>query len=109
MGVGSFRAPVFVVAWPTGELGGMGLEGSVRLGYRKELAAIKDPMERKEMFEKMVAEAYQRGKAINTASHFEIDNVIDPAHSRQLIMSALRSAPTPPKRTTKKRPMVDTW
>jgi len=109
MAGGSFRAPVFVAAWPTGEFGGMGLEGAVKLGYRKELAATDDPLERKKLFEKMVANAYENGKAINTASHFEIDNVIDPADSRHLIISALKAAPPPQPRTSKKRPMVDTW
>ncbi len=109
MAGGSFRAPVFVVSWPTGEFGGMGLEGAVKLGYRKELAAIKDPLERKKVFEQMVAESYKRGKAINTASHFEIDNVIDPADSRHIIVSALKAAPPPPPRIHKKRPMIDTW
>ena len=46
MAGGSFHAPIFTVAWPTGEFGGMGLEGAVKLGYRKELAAIEDPAER---------------------------------------------------------------
>jgi acetyl-CoA carboxylase carboxyltransferase component len=109
MAGGSFRAPVFVVSWPTGEYGGMGLEGAVKLGYRKELAAIEDPLKRKELFDKMVAASYERGKAINTASHFEIDDVIDPAASRHVIVSALKAAPGPQPRTGKKRPMVDTW
>jgi acetyl-CoA carboxylase carboxyltransferase component len=109
MAGGSFRAPVFVVAWPTGEFGGMGLEGAVKLGFRKELAAIKDPEERKALFEQMVAKAYEHGKALNTASHFEIDNVIDPADSRHLITSTLSAAPPPTPRTRKKRPCVDTW
>ena len=109
MAGGSFRAPVFVVSWPTGEYGGMGLEGAVKLGYRKELAAVQDSLERKELFDKMVAASYERGKAINTASHFEIDDVIDPAESRRVIVSALKAAPRPQPRTGKKRPMVDTW
>ena len=74
----SFKAPVFTVAWPTGEFGGMGLEGAVRLGYRKELEAVEDPGERKALFDEMVARMYEHGKALNTASHFEIDDVIDP-------------------------------
>jgi len=109
MAGGSFRAPVFVVSWPTGEYGGMGLEGAVKLGFRKELAAIEDPLKRKELFDKMVAESYDRGKAISTASHFEIDDVIDPADSRHVILSALKAAPQPQPRAGKKRPMVDTW
>ena len=109
MAGGSHKAPVFTVSWPTGEFGGMGLEGAVKLGFRKELAAIEDPAERLRAFESMVARAYERGKAVNTASHFEIDDVIDPADSRQWIVAGLRSAPTPPQRSGKKRPCIDTW
>ena len=109
MAGGSFKAPLFVVSWPTGEFGGMGLEGAVKLGYRKELEAITDPEARKIEYEKMVAGMYERGKAANTASHFEFDDVIDPADSRRWITTALRSAPPTPKRTGKKRPNVDTW
>jgi acetyl-CoA carboxylase carboxyltransferase component len=109
MAGGSFRAPVFTVTWPTGEFGGMGLEGAVKLGYRKEIAAIEDPEERKELFEQMVAQAYEHGKALNTASHFELDNVIDPADSRHLVTSALLAAPPPAPRIHKKRPSIDTW
>jgi acetyl-CoA carboxylase carboxyltransferase component len=75
MAGGSTKAPVFTIAWPTGEFGGMGLEGSVRLGYRKELEAIADPDERQALFDEMVNRAYEHGKALNTASHFEIDDV----------------------------------
>jgi acetyl-CoA carboxylase carboxyltransferase component len=108
MAGGSFKAPLFCVAWPTGELGGMGLEGAVRLGYRKELEAIEDPVERQRTFEEMVERMYQHGKAVNAASHFEIDDVIDPADSRRWITSAFGSAPVP-RREGKKRPNIDTW
>ena len=109
MAGGSFKAPFFVVSWPTGEFGGMGLEGAVKLGYRKELAALKDPAERSALYEKMVAEMYEKGKAINTATYFEIDEVIDPAESRRWIMNALTSVPPPRPRQGKKRPCIDTW
>jgi acetyl/propionyl-CoA carboxylase alpha subunit/acetyl-CoA carboxylase carboxyltransferase component len=109
MAGGSFKAPIFTVAWPTGEFGGMGLEGAVKLGYRKELAAIDDPAARKKLFEEMVARMYEYGKAVSFATYFEIDDVIDPAESRRWIMTALRSVATPPARRGKKRPCVDTW
>jgi acetyl-CoA carboxylase carboxyltransferase component len=109
MAGGSFKAPLFTVAWPTGEFGGMGLEGAVKLGYRKELAAVEDPVERKALFEKMVAKMYEIGKAVSVASHFEIDDVIDPADSRKWIVTALQSTPKPAPRTGKKRPCIDTW
>jgi len=109
MAGGSFRAPIFTVAWPSGELGGMGLEGAVRLGFRRELEAVADPMEREVLFQQMVERAYRHGKAVNVASAFEIDDVIDPADSRRRIVEALRSAPPPPGRTGKKRNCIDTW
>jgi acetyl-CoA carboxylase carboxyltransferase component len=109
MAGGSFRSPLFVVAWPTGELGGMGLEGAVRLGFRRELEAVTDPAERDALFGAMVDRAYQHGKALNVATAFEIDDVIDPAESRHRVVEALRSVPAPPTRTTKKRSCIDTW
>jgi len=109
MAGGSFRAPFFVVSWPTGEFGGMGLEGAVKLGWRKELAAIDDPEQRKQMYEMMVDMAYEMGKAVNAASHFEFDDVIDPMESRHWITSALRSVPPQAPSKGKKRPCVDTW
>ena len=109
MAGGSFKAPIFTVAWPTGEFGGMGLEGAVKLGYRNELAAVEDPEKRKELFDEMVERMYRHGKAVNTASHFEIDDVIDPLDSRKWIVAGLRSTPAKAPRTSKKRPNIDTW
>jgi acetyl-CoA carboxylase carboxyltransferase component len=109
MAGGSFKAPLFTVSWPTGEFGGMGLEGAVKLGYRNELAAISDPEERRELYERMVARMYEHGKAVNVASVFEIDDVIDPMDSRHWIANTLRSVPPVPHREGKKRPCVDTW
>ena len=109
MAGGSFKIPLFTVTWPTGEFGGMGLEGAVKLGFRKELEAIKDPKERIKTYEKMVEDSYKRGKAVNMASHFELDDVIDPADTRKWIMTALKSLPPKSERKTKKRPNVDTW
>ncbi len=109
MGGGSHKAPLFTVSWPTGEFGGMGLEGAVKLGFRKELEAVEDPLQRRQLFEHMVERAYEHGKALNSASHFEIDDVIDPADSRQWVVSLLRSLPPPQSRRGKKRPCVDTW
>jgi acetyl-CoA carboxylase carboxyltransferase component len=106
---GSTKAPAACVAWPTGEFGGMGLEGAVRLGYRNELAAIDDLDERERTFQGMVDRMYEVGKAVNVASHFEIDDVIDPAESRRWISAVLEAAPPPPSRQGKKRPNVDTW
>ncbi|MBR1130690.1 acetyl-CoA carboxylase family protein [Bradyrhizobium iriomotense] len=106
---GGFHASFFTAAWPTGEFGGMGLEGYVRLGFRKEMEAIADPEERETYYRNKVAELYANGKAVSIASVFEIDNVIDPAETRRWIMAGLRSVPKPPARTAKKRPCIDTW
>ena len=108
MAGGSFRRPIFTVAWPTGELGGMGLEGAVRLGFRRELEAIEDDVARNDAYAAMVQRAYEHGKAINVAAHFEIDDVIDPADTRERFLHALRSAP-PVRREGNRRPFVDTW
>jgi acetyl/propionyl-CoA carboxylase alpha subunit/acetyl-CoA carboxylase carboxyltransferase component len=89
MTAGDLRRPAITVAWPTGEFGGMGLEGAVRLGYRKELEAIEDPVARRARYEELVAEQYTRGQALSTAMAFEIDDVIDPAATRDLLTGVL--------------------
>jgi acetyl-CoA carboxylase carboxyltransferase component len=109
MAGGSFRSPALTVAWPTGEIGGMGLEGAVQLGFRKELDAETDPDARRALYERLVAAAYRNGKALNAATHFEIDDVIDPADTRRRILATLRAAPAPVRREGKKRPCVDAW
>ncbi|MFI4998349.1 MAG: carboxyl transferase domain-containing protein [Reyranellales bacterium] len=109
MAGGSFHAPTFALSWPTGEFGGMGLEGAVKLGYRKELEAIADPAARRALFDKMVAAAYARGKALSTATYFEVDEVIDPADSRRFIATALLDAKVRPRNERKRRPNIDTW
>ncbi len=106
---GSFHTPVFNASWPTGEFGGMGLEGAVRLAYRKEIEAAGDEAAQQALFEKLVAESYERGKALSMAVSLEIDAVIDPAESRSWIVRGLKSAKKPGRREGKRRPMIDTW
>lgn len=106
---GSFVSPVYSASWPTGEFGGMGLEGAVRLGYKKELEAVEDDKEREELFDKLVARSYEHGKATEAAAHLEIDAVIDPADTRHVIIRALDSAPEPRPQHGKRRSFVDTW
>jgi acetyl/propionyl-CoA carboxylase alpha subunit/acetyl-CoA carboxylase carboxyltransferase component len=106
---GGFHASFFTVAWPTGEFGGMGLEGYVRLGFRKEMEAIADPVERENYYRAKVAELYANGKATSIASVLEIDEVIDPADTRRWIMAGLRSVPKPEPRSGRKRPCIDAW
>jgi acetyl-CoA carboxylase carboxyltransferase component len=112
MAGGSFKSPLFCVAWPTGEVGGMGLEGAITLGFRRELDAVADPDERTALYDSLVAAAYQRGQALNSASHFEIDDVIDPADSRRWIatlFTAEAAEAATRHRLPKKRPYIDTW
>jgi acetyl-CoA carboxylase carboxyltransferase component len=102
---GSTKAPLACIAWPTGEFGGMGLEGAVRLGYRKELEACASEDEREVLFAELVDRLYEHGKALSIAEYFEIDDVIDPADTRRWITTLLESAPP----TATGRPNVDTW
>ncbi|MGI9646821.1 MAG: acyl-CoA carboxylase subunit beta, partial [Ilumatobacteraceae bacterium] len=108
---GSTKAPLACVSWPTGEFGGMGLEGAVRLGYRKELEAIEDPVEREALFQQMVDRMYEHGKALSVATYFEIDDVIDPADTRRWLATLLGAAqPTHRAEAARpSRPFVDTW
>ncbi len=106
MAAGSFHRSLLTVAWPTGEFGGMGLEGAVRLGYRKELAAVEDPVEQQALFQKLTASLYDRGKAVSMASFLEIDNVIDPAETRSWILRGLNAAGTGESPRSCNRPFV---
>ncbi len=108
MAGGSFQASQFAVSWPTGEMGPMGIEGGVALGFRDELNRIEDLAARKEHYEELVAHHYELGKAINVASHFEIDDVIDPAMSRDWISNAL-SMWTYEKSDRSAKTYIDTW
>ena len=99
----------FTVAWPTAEFAGMNIEGSVKLGYRKELAAIDDPEERRREFERRVERAYEGAKAINAGVGGGLDDVIDPADTRSWIANSLRRLPPTAPRTEKKYPYIDTW
>ena len=109
MASGGFKFPMFTISWPTGEFGGMGLEGAVKLGYRKDLEAINDPEEREQAYQNLVEKMYEAGKCLSMADHFEIDDVIDPQDSRQWVIAALRAAGPGEERASKKRPMIDTW
>ncbi|MDM0010709.1 carboxyl transferase domain-containing protein [Variovorax sp. J22G73] len=106
MTAGGFDAPVFTVAWPTGEFGAMGLEGAVRLGFRKELAAVAEGAERDALFKQLVAQQYANGEAIHMAQTLEIDAVIDPADTRTWLVRGLESATRARQPVT---PYVDTW
>lgn len=105
MTAGGFHAPVFTVAWPTGEFGAMGLEGAVRLGFRKELEALPEGVERDALFAKLLAKSYANGEAMHMAATLEIDAVIDPADTRAWLARGLASAQVAPLGHR----FVDTW
>jgi len=107
MMAGSTHEPLLTLAWPSAHLGPMGLEGAVRLALRKELEAIEDEAQREQMVRDLTAQAEDNARALNSASLFEIDDVIDPAETRGLIASTLAAAalaPLPPARR-----YVDAW
>jgi acetyl-CoA carboxylase carboxyltransferase component len=110
MAGGGFTAPLFTVGWPTSEFGGMGLEGAVRLGMRRELEAIEDEDERERVFQATVAAAYDHGRGVNMAAYGEIDDVIDPADSRSWIATLFAKTDTSwQQRPGKKHSWVDAW
>ena len=100
---------VHIASWPSGEFGGMGLEGAVKLGFKKELEAVADEAERKRLFEKLVAQMYEIGKATEAAAHLEIDAVIDPADTRNVVLRAIHSASRVKRPPGQRRNFVDTW
>ena len=105
---GGFHTPTYMAAWSTGEFGGMGLEGHVRISFAKELAAIEDEDAREAEYQRLVDDLYARGSAIGMAEDFEIDAVIDPMETRRWIIAGLDSAPRA-ERHGKRRPNIDTW
>lgn len=106
MTAGGFHAPAFNVAWPTGEFGAMGLEGAVKLGYRKELEALPEGPQREALYETLVAQQYNNGSALNMATTLEIDAVIDPAQTRDWLVRGLQSALIQPADGAL---AIDTW
>jgi len=106
MTAGGFHAPAFTVAWPTAEFGAMGLEGAVRLGYRKELEAVPEGTERDALFERLLAQQYANGSAVQMATTLEIDAVIDPAHTRDWLVKGLAGAQVSAHRPGR---FIDTW
>jgi acetyl-CoA carboxylase carboxyltransferase component len=107
MAGGGFHEPLLTVGWPTAELGAMGLEGAVRLGLKRELDAIADPDERERRVREVTEHAHEHAKALNAATIFELDDVIDPAETRRLVAATFAAAATPEQREADRRP-VDT-
>jgi acetyl-CoA carboxylase carboxyltransferase component len=108
MARGGFHESFFTASWPTGEFGAMGLEGAVKAGFRKELEAIENPQEREALYDNLLAQLVERGKAINMAAYLEIDAVIDPADTRKWIMQGLKSVPAGGARTAG-HDFIDPW
>jgi acetyl-CoA carboxylase carboxyltransferase component len=108
MAGGSLHEPLLTVGWPTAELGPMGLEGAVRLGFRRELEAIADESQREERVQELTAAAHERAKALNAATLFELDDVIDPAETRGLIAATLAAAGSSYQPRSARR-FVDAW
>ena len=108
MAGGSLHEPLLTVGWPTAELGAMGLEGAVKLGFRRELEAIADEDERAERLEAMVAHAHEHAKALNAATLFELDDVIDPADTRRVLAQTFAAA-APANPAVARSRFVDTW
>jgi acetyl/propionyl-CoA carboxylase alpha subunit len=109
MAAGSSQASFFILAWPSAEFGAMGLEGAVKLAYRKELTAIEDPAARKAWFDAMVARSYEENKALSGATFLEVDDVIDPRDTRHWIARGLKSAPLPRRNGERKVTRIDVW
>lgn len=111
MAGGSLHAPAITLAWPSGELGAMGVEGAVRLALRGELQAIADDAEREQRVKDLVAAVRAQSTALNAATYFELDDVIDPADTRRRLVQTLDAAPVPPPdpATGRRRTMVDAW
>jgi len=109
MAAGSMHEPLLTVGWPTAELGAMGLEGAVRLGFRRELEAIDDASEREARVQALTAAAHDHAKALNAATLFELDDVIDPAETRRAISSTLAAAASPGPPRPGDRRFVDAW
>jgi propionyl-CoA carboxylase beta chain len=91
----------FVFAWPTAEIAVMGAEGAVKILYKREIAAAKDP-KAKEM--ELVAEYREKFcSPYEAAKKAMITDVIAPSETRARISLALRSTLTkresrPPKK-----------
>jgi acetyl-CoA carboxylase carboxyltransferase component len=110
MAGGSLHAPAITLAWPSGELGAMGVEGAVRLALRGELAAIEDEAAREQRVKELVAAVRAQSSALNAATYFELDDVIDPADTRARLVQTLAATPVPPAPADgRRRTMVDAW
>ena len=79
-----------LVAWPTAELGLMGIEGAVAIIYRKEIAASPDPNAlQKKRIEEFAAKFGRQ--PYHAAAHRRVDDIIAPQDTRKIIIQALET------------------
>lgn len=95
--------PAVLLAWPTAEYGGMGLEGAVSILHKRELEAMGDLAERALRHRALTDALKAEHTAIETAAKFVYDNVIDPADTREMLLRTLETLPPVPPRTERKR------
>jgi acetyl-CoA carboxylase carboxyltransferase component len=95
--------PAILLAWPTAEYGGMGLEGAVNIIYKAELDAVADAEERAELHKRLTDALKRSNTAIEVAARYHYDDVIDPADTRDILIKTLATLPPPTPRTTRKR------
>lgn len=100
--------PALLVAWPTAEFGGMGLEGAARLIWKKDFDAIEDETERTTAIREKTDDLMKSNTALEVGGRFEYDDVIDPADTRDVLTRTVRALPKPSPRAGRKR-TVDAW
>ena len=101
-------SPALLLAWPTAEFGGMGLEGAAAIIWKKELEAVADDAERRRALKEKTDYLMRMNTALEVGGRFEYDDVIDPAETRDHLAKTLRALPKPPPRTGRKR-TIDSW
>jgi acetyl-CoA/propionyl-CoA carboxylase len=74
-------------AWPTARCAVLGGEAAVKIMYRKELQKAEDPESLKKQLIDEFAEKFENPYV--AASHGTVDNVIDPAETRPMLIKAL--------------------
>jgi acetyl-CoA carboxylase carboxyltransferase component len=97
--------PALVLAWPTAEFGGMGLEGAVNILHREELEQVDRPRDvRRERTDRLREDHTARV----VAGKFRLDDVIDPADTRAVLARALGAVQGGRARRRPRR-TIDPW
>jgi len=100
--------PNLVIAWPTAEFGGMGIEGAVNIIHQQELEAETDLAKRRVLHDQRTQELKDHHTALQVAERFHVDDVIDPADTRQILIRCLATTPAPAPRQGRKR-VIEPW